>query len=72
MMDDGPTQQTDMLVLNGAFEPDQIEVDVAVRRDVNDLGLQPVVAELHDGDLARRGRRARCRAGTEQEPEGGA
>ena len=29
MMDDGPTQQTDMLVLNGAFEPDQIEVDVA-------------------------------------------
>lgn len=29
MMDDEPTQQTDMLVLNGAFEPDQIEVDVA-------------------------------------------
>jgi len=28
-MDDEPTQQTDMLVLNGAFEPDQIEVDVA-------------------------------------------
>jgi len=29
MMDDEPTQQTDLLVLNGAFEPDQIEVDVA-------------------------------------------
>jgi serine/threonine protein phosphatase PrpC len=29
MMDDEATEQTDMLVLNGAFEPDQIEVDVA-------------------------------------------
>ena len=29
MMGDDPTEQTDMLVLNGAFEPDQIEVDVA-------------------------------------------
>jgi serine/threonine protein phosphatase PrpC len=29
MMDDEPTEQTDILVLNGAFEPDQIEVDVA-------------------------------------------
>jgi serine/threonine protein phosphatase PrpC len=29
MMDDVPTEQTDILVLNGAFEPDQIEVDVA-------------------------------------------
>ena len=29
MMGDEPTEQTDMLVLNGAFEPDQIEVDVA-------------------------------------------
>ena len=29
MMDDELTEQTDMLVLNGAFEPDQIEVNVA-------------------------------------------
>lgn len=29
MMDDEATEQTDILVLNGAFEPDQIEVDVA-------------------------------------------
>ena len=29
MMDDDPKEQTDTLVLNGAFEPDQIEVDVA-------------------------------------------
>ncbi len=29
MMADEPTEQTDLLVLNGAFEPDQIEVDVA-------------------------------------------
>ncbi|MCO4810976.1 MAG: protein phosphatase 2C domain-containing protein [Gammaproteobacteria bacterium] len=28
-MADEPTEQTDLLVLNGAFEPDQIEVDVA-------------------------------------------
>lgn len=28
-MDDDPKEQTDTLVLNGAFEPDQIEVDVA-------------------------------------------
>lgn len=28
-MDDEATEQTDILVLNGAFEPDQIEVDVA-------------------------------------------
>ena len=29
MMADEPTEQTELLVLNGAFEPDQIEVDVA-------------------------------------------
>jgi serine/threonine protein phosphatase PrpC len=29
MMADEPTEQTDLLVLNGAFEPDQIEVEVA-------------------------------------------
>ena len=29
MIGDEPTGQTDLLVLNGAFEPDQVEVDVA-------------------------------------------
>ena len=29
MMDDELTEQTDILVLNGAFEPDQIDVEVA-------------------------------------------
>jgi serine/threonine protein phosphatase PrpC len=29
MTEDGATQQTDLLILNGAFQPDQVEIEVA-------------------------------------------